>query len=478
MLFSSHIFLLLYLPITFLVFVQLRHRTGGRAAILWITMMSIVFYGWWNINHVFLLIVLLIINYILGLLIWRRRRTRIGKIILIVGVSLNIGVLAWFKYAGFLGSMVSSEFSAYWRLADIALPLAISFFIFQKIAYLVDVWREVVDPPDFLEFCFFVLFFPQLIAGPIVHCRDIVPQIRHENWAKDASSDAAIGLSLLAIGLLKKLFLADKLAITADRVFGSVARGDDISALAAWLGTLSFGFQIYFDFSAYSDMALGLALMFGIRLIANFNSPYKASDPVDFWRRWHISLSSWLRDYLYIPLGGNRGHYFHRFVNVAIVMVLGGLWHGAAWTFLMWGAMHAILILIAHAVRSRFGEPVGIARAVSAFVTFLLVMICWVPFRAADFPNAVAMYSAMFSMRLNFDAEPYLRDFFLLVIAGFVCWVLPNTMQIFGWYKLLGNTSKFFVWRPSVTWSLVVATALASSLAYVQTANKFIYFQF
>jgi len=477
-LFSSYVFILGFLPIAFAGFVWLRRIGGRRATILWVVVASAVFYGWWSVAHLALLIGLLVVNFIAGNAIFRRRGTPAGRSVLIAGVVLNIGALAWFKYAGFFGSVIAPETAAAWRLADIVLPLAISFFTFQKIAYLVDVWRGDVDPPDFAEFCFFVLFFPQLIAGPIVHCRDIVPQIRHPDWAARLGVEAAAGCSLFAFGLVKKAFLADPLSVAADRVFGAAAGNGIVSGAEAWLGTLSFGFQIYFDFSAYSDMALGLALMFGIRLPANFDSPYKASDPIDFWRRWHISLSTWLRDYLYIPLGGNRVPGWRRIANVAIVMVLGGFWHGAAWTFLLWGALHAALILCAHALRAALGTPRGFAGASIAGVTFIAVMLCWVPFRAADLSSTAVMFLALFDLReATVNALPA-RDLIYLALAAAVCWGLPSTMQIFGWREHVGFVASRLIWRPNFAWSLIVAAALTTALAYVQAGTPFIYFQF
>jgi alginate O-acetyltransferase complex protein AlgI len=477
-LFSSYIFILAYLPVAFAGFAWLRRTDGKRAATLWVVAASAVFYGWWSLAHLALLIGLLVVNFAAGNAIHRRRGTSAGRSILICGVTLNIGVLAWFKYAGFLGAVIAPETTASWRLADIVLPLAISFFTFQKIAYLVDVWRGDVDPPDFAEFCFFVLFFPQLIAGPIVHCRDIVPQIRRPDWPPRIGLEAAAGLSLFAVGLVKKAFLADPLSVAADRVFGAVAAGGAISAGEGWLGTLSFGFQIYFDFSAYSDMALGLALMFGIRLPANFDSPYKASDPIDFWRRWHISLSTWLRDYLYIPLGGNRVPRWRRAMNIAVVMVLGGFWHGAAWTFLLWGAMHAALILSAHSLRAVFGMPGGVARIAISAGTFVAVMICWVPFRATDLTSTLAIFKALFDVGSASISGLPSRDLAILALAAAICWGLPSSMQIFGWRETAGKLSARMKWRPNLVWSSAIATAILAALAYVPTGAPFIYFQF
>jgi alginate O-acetyltransferase complex protein AlgI len=477
-LFSSYIFILGFLPIAFFGFIWLRAARGSRAAAMWVVAASAVFYGWWSVVHLALLIGLLVLNFVVGNAIFRLRGTLLGRSILTAGVAVNVGALVWFKYAGFLGNVIVPETAAAWRLADIVLPLAISFFTFQKIAYLVDVWRGDVDPPDFAEFCFFVLFFPQLIAGPIVHCRDIVPQIRRSDWGARFGIEAAAGLSLLAIGLAKKAFLADPLSVAADRAFGAAAAGGAVSSAEAWLGTLSFGFQIYFDFSAYSDMALGLALMFGIRLPANFDSPYKAADPIDFWRRWHISLSTWLRDYLYIPLGGNRVPRWRRIANVAIVMVLGGFWHGAAWTFLLWGALHAALILTAHALRAIFGAPMGCARVAFAAVTFVAVMLCWVPFRAADMASTAVMFTALVDWRGATAEGIPARDLIYLALAAAVCWGLPSTMQIFGWRETTGADARQLIWRPSFVWSLVIGAALFFALAYAPTGTPFIYFQF
>lgn len=477
MLFTSYVFILGFLPVVFFGFVWLRGRSARRAAIVWIVFASAFFYGWWSWKHLALLVGLLIFNYAAGFPVRALRGTAGGRIVLGGAIAANLGALAWFKYAAFFGGILAPGLASAWRLEAIVLPLAISFFTFQKIAYLADVWSGEVEPPGFWEFCFFVLFFPQLVAGPIVHCKDIVPQIRSPAWARLDERDVAAGWTIFLIGLCKKAFLADPLSTPADLVFGLAAEGTAPAFERAWLGTLAFAFQIYFDFSAYSDMAIGLALMFGVRLPVNFNSPYKAADPVEFWRRWHISLSTWLRDYLYVPLGGNRVSRSRRALNVMIVMALGGLWHGASWTFLVWGVLHGIMILAAQGLRERFGEPRSHLRLATGGATFVFVVLAWVLFRSPDFSTATVMFGALAEVAAA-GGTTSIREWAPVALAAAICWLAPNTMRIFALVADRGAPAPVWLWRPNAAWAVLAAAAFVAFLAYVPAGAPFIYFQF
>ena len=373
MLFHSQIFVLCFLPVFLAGFLL-----AGRYALHWLIAASLVFYGWWNPAHMPLLVGSILANHAIGLRIHRSGAPRRW---LLVGVAGNLALLGWFKYADFLLAMVSLDAPA----LGIVLPLAISFFTFQQIVFLVDCQDSSRPAPDLTHYAAFVAFFPHLIAGPLVRPRNIVPQLETLARTRFSSENLAAGLTLFLLGLAKKLVLADLFGGFADTGFDAAARGETLTFLEAWAATLSYALQIYFDFSAYSDMATGLARMIGVRFPLNFDSPYQATDIADFWRRWHITLGSFLRDHVYIPLGGNR----HRqATNLMVTMLLAGLWHGAAWRFVLWGGLHGAMLVGHRLYRRGFGPmPARLGQA----ITLMLVCLAWVPFRAESMPAAWAM---------------------------------------------------------------------------------------
>jgi D-alanyl-lipoteichoic acid acyltransferase DltB (MBOAT superfamily) len=375
MLFSSPVFILAFLPATLAGFYTLGRIAGPRAARLWLIGASLVFYGWWNPLHVLLLAGSILANFALA----RRIRTAppaAARVWLALGIALDLGLLGWFKYAGLLARTAG--------LPDpgILLPLAISFFTFQQVMFLADSRAPDAPAPDLETYAAFVCFFPHLIAGPLVRPGEILPQLAAPALARPRAENIARGATIFLLGLAKKLVLADSFATFADPGFAAAAAGLHPSFFEAWYATLAYALQIYFDFSGYSDMAIGLALMLNIRFPINFNSPYKSCNISEFWRRWHITLSQFLRDYLYIPLGGSRRGQARRAFNLMIVMLLGGLWHGAAWTFMLWGGLHGLYLLIHAATPQRLRAllPAALAQA----LTLLAVLIAWVPFRAVD----------------------------------------------------------------------------------------------
>ncbi len=390
MLFSSPEFLFAFLPIT-IIGVHLTARlTNGATAILVLVAASLFFYGWWNPPFLLLLGASVSGNFVVGKMLGRRPT----KGLLSVGIALNLGLIAYFKYAGFLLAAFG-DFPA----GGIVLPLAISFFTFQQIAYLVDVYQGKAREADFFHYCLFVTFFPQLIAGPIVHHSEVIPQFRSEHALRTNRTDLLVGLAIFVIGLYKKVVIADGVAVWSDSVFDATLAP---TLFEAWGGVLAYTLQIYFDFSGYSDMAIGLARIFGIRLPMNFDSPYKAANIVDFWRRWHMTLSRFLRNYLYFPLGGNRKGATRRHVNMMVTMLLGGLWHGAAWTFVFWGGLHGAYLIVNHAWRAfmrRLGRdaenPTALGRVLSRLLTFLAVVVAWVFFRAETWERAFAILAGM-----------------------------------------------------------------------------------
>ena len=365
MLFHSQVFILGFLPLFLTGF-----ALAGRWRLHWTIAASLAFYGWWNPVHMPLLVGSILANYAIGL---RIHRTPGSSAWLMAGVAGNLAALGWFKYADFLLGIVAPPLG-------IVLPLAISFFTFQQIMFLVEC--RAARPPGFRSYAAFVAFFPHLIAGPLVRPRDIIPQLSAARFSRE---NLETGLTLFLLGLAKKLVLADLFAGFADTGFDAAAHGETLTLLEAWAATLSYALQIYFDFSAYSDMATGLARMIGVRFPLNFDSPYQARNITDFWRRWHITLGSFLRDRVYIPLGGNR----HRpMANVMATMLLAGLWHGAAWRFVLWGGLHGAMLVGHRLYRRRFGPlPPALGRA----VTLVLVCLAWVPFRAETMHASLVM---------------------------------------------------------------------------------------
>ena len=328
MLFSSYVFIFLFLPITAAGFALLGLIGSRTASLLWLILCSLFFYGYWNPRYVPLIVGATAINYIVGAFWLARPNAPARKLALTLGLIFNLGLLVYFKYANLLVNTFDTITGQTVHLSPIVLPLAISFFVFQKIAFLVDSYRGQHRGRGVIEFFAFVTFFPQLIAGPIVRPHEMLPQLARRRAFVITAKNLSIGLTLFIIGLAKKVLIADSVSPTATRIFDTAHGPLPLTLASAWLGALSYALQIYFDFSGYSDMAIGLARIFGFRLPVNFNSPYKAVNIIDFWRRWHITLSRVLRDYLYIPLGGNRKGHVRRYVNLMITMLLGGLWHG------------------------------------------------------------------------------------------------------------------------------------------------------
>ena len=497
MLFSSYIFLLVFLPVTLCGFILLSRLAGPRSAKLWLTLASVVFYGWWNPIYVILIFASMLFNFFLG----RRlgitvRSGRSPGWLLFGGVSANLLLLGYYKYANFFVGNFDALFGTGWSVGKILLPLGISFFTFTQIAYLVDAARGVVCEYDLGDFLLFVTFFPHLIAGPIIHHSEMMPQFRESKTYRFHWENLAIGLGFFSIGLFKKVVIADSLSGHAGKVFDAAASGAGLSVPDAWAGVLSYTFQIYFDFSGYSDMAIGLARMFGIVLPLNFNSPYQSVNIIEFWRRWHMTLSRFLRDYLYIPLGGNRRGKGRRYVNLLLTMVIGGLWHGAAWTFVLWGFFHGICLAVNHLwqelwkARGRpWPLPGGVTTWTARLFTFFLVVIGWVFFRAGSFQAAHNMLAAMFHLGAApaLGAPALVRSnawFWLVGLLGFV-WLLPNAAQLLyeqqpypaiakdGW---AGSGWRRWQMRPA--WACFTALLLAVAIMSLSRSGEFLYYNF
>ena len=364
---------------------------------MFLALASLFFYGWWDWRYVALLLSSIAINYTLGRAI-HRAEGRARYRTLVLGIAFNLALLGFFKYTNFFLGTVSEITGTPIPFAHIVLPLGISFFSFTQIAFLVDVYRRLAVEFNFTNYTLFVTYFPHLIAGPVLHHKEMMPQFASAEMGRPKAEDFAVGIAMFTIGLAKKVLIADTFALFASPLFGGAEAGAHPALIAAWVGAIAYTMQIYFDFSGYSDMAIGLSRMFGVRLPVNFDSPYQATSVIDFWRRWHMTLSRFLRDYLYIPLGGNRFGERRRQLNLMATMVLGGLWHGASWTFVVWGTLHGIYLTINHAWRSAHGgQPAqGIpARAAGWALTFAAVVVAWVFFRAASFHGALSVLAGM-----------------------------------------------------------------------------------
>ncbi len=521
MLFNSYLFIFLFLPVVLLGCYVLGKLARPHIVLLWLVGASLFFYGWWNSTYLALIVASIALNYSTGH--WMRQKavgTISRKWILIGGIAFNLLLLGYFKYANFFADSINALTGAELHLQQIILPLAISFFTFQQIAYLVDAYRAETKPHGFLNYSLFVTFFPQLIAGPIVHHQEMMPQFEQAHRFKILPQNLAIGLTIFAIGLFKKVMLADNISIYANLLFNGVEAGVQPTFFEAWFGTLAYTFQIYFDFSGYSDMAIGLARLFGIKLPLNFHSPYKAHNIAEFWRRWHMTLSRFLRDYVYIPLGGNRKGAPRRYLNLMLTMLLGGLWHGAGWTFVIWGGLHGVYLAINHGWQVFFRPQQHQrkwSRGLARLVTFLAVAVAWVFFRATSMEDALIIVSAMgqfdelslplmlrgrlfglesiltqlgiaFEGRIYRDLVGDLRPGIPLLLSLWaIAWSWPNTQQLMRRYEPALDVYRFelpsvwwqrFQWQPTVAWALLIAVLAVWSLIGMNKVSEFLYFQF
>ena len=478
MVFSSYLFLFYFLPVVLLGY----YAAAPRARHLILTIASYVFYGWANPLFVILLLVSTAIDYLAGLVIESERThgsewpTRRARTALVVSICSNLSLLGFFKYFNF--GVDSFNGVVEWigmpalgldTALRITLPLGISFYTFQSMSYAIDLYRgDARAVRNFIDFACFVSMFPQLVAGPIIRFSEVADQLRSRTHT---TAKFARGVAFFSLGLAKKVLLANPCGKVADLAFDAGSRGP----LEAWYGAVAYAFQIYFDFSGYSDMAIGLGLMFGFVFPKNFDSPYRSASITEFWRRWHISLSTWLRDYLYKPLGGNRKGPGRTYVNLFIVMLLGGLWHGAAWNFVIWGAIHGTMLAIERLVASR-REPraaSGLARPLQVAATFLLVVIAWVFFRSPDLPAAVRYLGDMAAIGSPQGGAALLtgilyQPYYLLTmaIAAVITWACPQTWD---WTRTLTAP------RAALSFALLLLAVVALT---TQAYNPFIYFIF
>jgi D-alanyl-lipoteichoic acid acyltransferase DltB (MBOAT superfamily) len=529
MLFNSYAFLFVFFPIAIAVYFLCK-RSGSRLEHVALLILSLFFYGWWDLRFLPLLVTSITINYLIGTIIASHvdhGRQRAAGQLMAVAVALNLIVLGIFKYSYFAVSNFNTVFGTDFVVSSIILPLGISFFTFEQISFLVDVRRGQTRPSLYVHYALFVSFFPRLVAGPILRYSEIAPQFAAPRPARDFTNDLAVGLTIFFIGLLKKTILADGVAPYASPVFTAVESGQPVDFLMAWGGVLAYTCQLYFDFSGYSDMAIGAARCFGIRFPMNFNSPYKATSIIDFWRRWHITLSRFLRDYLYFALGGNRRGSVRRYLNLLVTMLLGGLWHGANWTFVIWGGLHGIYLMINHAwialaARSQVLTVFRNSRAGAIFglmLTFLAVVAAWVFFRAHSLAGAVNLLAGMTGLHgivipsgLEFALTPVLglleiigvrfadtSGTVLLMTYGWVtallaiAFICPNTQQIMARVKPVleswsgtadvrgydaAGRGPWWEWRFSPIWAIVIGCAAFVAIISITRVSEFLYWQF
>ena len=491
MLFNSDIFIFLFFPCVLAGYFGLNHFGKYTAANVFLIGMSLWFYGYYNPKYLFVIVGSILVNYALS----RAMLTaapRAKKALLAAGVTANVACIFVFKYYDFFTSSINSAFHTSFTLLHIALPLGISFYTFQQIAYLVDSYRGKTKDYTFIEYALFVVFFPQLIAGPIVQHQEMIPQFRDVSRRKWNSEKFAYGLYIFALGLFKKVLLADTFATLVTKGYANIAA---LTCVEAILVSLAYTFQLYFDFSGYCDMAIGIGSMMNIELPQNFNSPYKADSITDFWARWHMTLTRFLREYIYFPLGGSRKGKLRTYVNIMVVFLISGLWHGANWTFVLWGALHGVANCISRAVRPVWQK---VWQPIRWLVTFLTVNVLWVFFRADSVGDALLLLQRMTDFK---SIKPAL--WMNLNLAYKVCFdtveftFLENMFtplrelmdSVFGMHLriyfaaaflivLLGKNSKEIKFKPTVARALLTAILLSWSILSLSGLSEFLYFDF
>ncbi len=512
MLFNSFLFIAGFLPVVLLGFVLLASTGKRRYLAIWLTLASLVFYGWWNPAYVPLLVGSMVANYLIGGYLMQRP----SRTVLVLGVAANVALLGYYKYTGFLFGTLDEALGLGWSVGDIVLPLAISFFTFQQIAYLVDAHDGEVSEHDFVNYCLFISFFPQLIAGPITHHGEMLKQFKDGSTFRPRLDNLSLGVTVFLLGLFKKVIIADPLGASASPVFSVAAAGTVPALYDAWFGALAYTLQIYFDFSGYSDMAIGLGLMFGLRLPANFNSPFKARNVIDYWSRWHMTLTRFLTAYIYNPIviritrarmaAGKplprRGKMsLGTFVVLVayptvLTMFISGVWHGAGWQFAAFGLLHGFYLVVAHgfrALKAHQGLPMDsdkpLHRCSAVLLTFLCVVVAMVFFRASSMSAALALLSGMVGLSeltTRFDKSDYLTLAFLLAFV----WLMPNVQQWMAQFRTAltaqPHESMLLRWFPAARWSPtpVMGVALgglgffALAVAFSVAPSEFLYFQF
>lgn len=493
MLFSSPVFIFIFLPITLLVYLIFLKNNQSLYGKLWLVVCSLFFYGYWNPKYLALIILSIIVNYCLGLVIrgLSKVNQRRAKLTLFLGIVLNLFALFYFKYADFFIATVNQVLLTDFPALNIILPLAISFFTFQQVAFLVDTYRKECEEVDFISYCLFVSFFPQLIAGPIVHHKEMMPQFKNVQSNAYNWTNVSLGIFAFSVGLFKKLIIADTFSKWANMGFNNP---EIIGFWDAWVTSLSYTFQLYFDFSGYADMAIGVALLFNIKLPRNFNSPYKATNIQEFWRRWHMTLSRWFGEYVYKVLGGNKLGFAFTLRNLFITAFISGIWHGAGWTFIIWGIFHGVAMVM-HRIWNTIGFRMG--KKAGWVLTFLFVNFTWVFFRAESIRDAVDIIKGMSGINGGFGVSNEISSFisysfeilpklkavetafladmsslWLLCFAFFIVLKCDNTEEHLQYLTRNNNIVKY-----SLITSVLLFVSLLSFLGET-TYSEFLYFNF
>jgi len=492
MLFSSYPFIFIFLPAAVGGYFGLRLFASKTVTLLWLIGASLTFYAVWDPWNLLVLFSSIGFNFTCGTCLAERARAgKSTRLLLSLGIAFNLALIGYFKYSGFFATNVNAALGTDIPVLNLVLPLAISFFTFQEIAYLVDSARGETYGYRFKDYALMVVFFPHLIAGPIVNHRILMRQFMSKEKLRVTAPTLALGIGLFVFGLAKKVLLADGMAPQANLVFDSVARGASPGFADTWTGALAYTLQLYFDFSGYSDMAIGLALLFGVRLPLNFNSPYKATNIIDFWRRWHMSLSAFLRDYLYFSLGGSHRGEARRYANLLLTMLLGGLWHGAGWTFVCWGALHGLGLAICHFWMRLFdAEKRGASRAgtiLARAFTLIFVIFGWVMFRADSIGSAGKMMGTMVGLHgfdLSINSERQLTALMLLAsiaVLMSIALFAPNSQQWLG-YDPQRPVEEEQSWSTRISAYPLHGAALGCLLVFTLTqmsaVHSFLYFQF
>lgn len=510
MLFNSYTFILGFLPLTLALFFLLGRLSRVWAA-AWLAVASILFYGYWSPKYIPLLLGSVAFNFLVGRAISRRAGSSGARWLLIVSVAANLILLGFYKYADFFASSVNAIGHTGLPLLHVVLPIGISFFTFTQIAFLADAGKGIVKEYSFVHYLLFVSYFPHLIAGPILHHAEMMPQFASAVPYRLAARNCGIGLTVFTIGLAKKVLIADPFGEVVSPIFAAAHSGVPIRLVAAWVGVLAFTCQIYFDFSGYSDMAIGISKLFGIDLPINFASPYKSTSIIQFWQRWHMTLSRFLRDYLYFPLGGNRKGKPRRYANLITTMMLGGLWHGANYTFLVWGGLHGCYLMTNHAWRSvvRRRRSFFLGPLISGTATFLAVSVAWAFFRAEDLPsafnivmgiggfNGIAVHEGTSAFWQGFEhvfrqavvvpegafqhiPVPWGRVHLAVGFLGaaVLLFAMPSTQQIAQRADAIGSSRKLPSRFQRFAIPCAAGVLLVATLSQMQKVSAFLYFRF
>ena len=511
MLFNTWIFIAVFFPLVYIIY-NILLGYGRDHANAFLVIASILFYSYWNVSYTLIFIPSILINYWVGSRILdfnTEKHLKYKKYMLFAGIGFNLSLIAYFKYVNFIILNLNILIGVDYTKTSVILPLAISFYTFQQIAFLVDAYRADSIKVRFLDYALFVSFFPQLIAGPIVHHKEMISQFSRNKINKYDFQNISIGTSIFLIGLFKKIMIADNMAPFVNGVYGAAESGQVVPFFEAWGSTIAYSIQIYYDFSGYSDMAIGLAFILGYKIPLNFYSPYKAINIISFWRRWHITLSRFLRDYLYIPLGGNINGEGRKYYNLMVTMMIGGLWHGAGYNFIIWGLLHGSYLVVNQLwLKMTIHTKIIIPVIVSRLITLTSVLFAWVYFRAEslsgankivrsmiglngiEYPSQLSSYtniSLIFSDNFIIDIAQWAYGVPFILTVLIATYIFPNTYELMKRNDpvlkndLIPNDNSYSLpiyWKPNLTWVIVLSACAALSFMSMNRVSEFLYFQF